>query len=43
MIEYLPNLAEDINIQIQETEWISNTVNPKEFTLKFLIDKLNQN
>ena len=30
---------EDINIQIQETEWISNTINPKEFTLKFLIDK----
>ena len=31
--------AEDINVQIQETEWISNTINPKEFTLKFLIDK----
>ena len=36
MAENLPNLAKDINTQIQEAEWTLNSVNPQESTSMFI-------
>lgn len=42
MAENSPNLARDINLQIQEAKQISNRINPKKCTLRNTIIKLQK-
>lgn len=40
MVKNFPQLAKDINLQIQETEWTLNKINPKRSTSRCIIIKI---